>query len=957
MPDAIKNGDFEKGLSGWHVVSGQAFTGQPVSWDSIRANDVEIDGHPRVPLGGDYWHVPYPLAEENTKLVRVSTKFKGTLDSDVFRIELPYLAFRLGGSKTKEVALELRVPVASARIPGFPALDSPDADGFVAVRIQNPSGSDIPTQFSWNLADQRSHKKGLLKSKAKVRLRISGTTKRKLRLVVDKIQLLPKPPPPPHLPLWGWADLHCHPMAQAGFGGLLAGHMHGPVEDLGSCLHDHGWNHSNPLHPMGLALQTGARNDGSLAVPGWAVGEPQPGDQLGFQDWPRFDDLIHIKTHQDWIRRAYDGGQRLMVALVVHNELLASLASQFPPWFLGGQSDRDTVEPQVQMLKEFVEHNKDWCGLAKTPAEARALIEQNKMSFVLGLETDSVNGWVKESDFNHDDGKPRTPKEIRDLIYPYFKYLRDLGIVQINLVHLSDNAFGGMALYEPMSLYNTFQRTGNIVAPEDGYHEADGITPRPADEQISKPVPVLPEALQGVVEGAAQLFGIQLPQGWTTPNPPVGNRNARPMSDAGKMALRVAMQLGMVIDMDHMSEKCTVDAFNIAMSVDETPRHQPYPLIVAHNGARYLSPRPLDDTSAPIPGYRRSPEAWPSEGAKSNTQLGYIVNTGGIFGHGTSVAEERDYPEVNDPPVTNDCPGTTKSFAQGYQYVTDKLSKGPFGPLGVALGTDLNVLLAGLGPRFGPQSASGLAGEIGAINAKWQDDIRKERLDCAEAQDKGVHYSTPLRDWRAHRFPDSGLYYEKSLVPGEDHLMGHLMWQAMALLEVVSNDPQVLEAVSHNPQMKDAAMALAFTNAYLQDLRLDLRVFNMVAGMIKSAPQTAPNISPDYYHAGQLMDDEAVELRLENDNVQAFVPVLRKIRDQWKAMTDKDNNPPLIRYTAGPVRDFDFNLDGLAHYGMLPDMLQDLKNVHLSLDGFFRSAEAYIRVWERCAKVGARIQL
>ena len=30
---------------------------------------------------------------------------------------------------------------------------------------------------------------------------------------------------------------------------------------------------------------------------------------------------------------------------------------------------------------------------------------------------------------------------------------------------------------------------------------------------------------------------------------------------------------------------------------------------------------------------------------------------------------------------------------------------------------------------------------------------------------------------------------------------------------------------------------------------------------------------------------------------------------------------------AGPLRDFDYNLDGLAHYGMLPDMLQDLKNV------------------------------
>jgi hypothetical protein len=949
MPDAIINGDFEKELKGWHVVSGQAFTGQPVSWDSIRANDVEIDGHPRVPLGGDYWHVPYPLAEENTKLVRVSTKFQGVLDSAVFSINLPYLAFRLGGSKTKDVALELRIPVANAGIPGFPALDRPDAGGFVAVRIQNPSGSDIPMQFSWNLADKRSHKKGLLKSKAKVRLRISGTTKRKLRLVVDKIQLLSEPPPPLHLPLWGWADLHCHPMAQAGFGGLLAGHMHGPIEDLGSCLHEHGGNHSSPRHPAGMALQAdllNKGNDGSLAVPGWTVGESQPGDQLGFQSWPRFDDLIHIKTHQDWIRRSYDGGQRLMVALVVHNELLASLASQFPPWFVGGQNDRDTVEPQVQMLKEFVEHNKDWCGLAKTPTQARALIEKNKMAFVLGLETDSVNGWIKESDFYHPDGKTMTSDEIRDMIYPYFKYLRDLGIVQINLVHLTDNAFGGMALYEPMSIYNTFQRTGNIPVPEDGYHEVDGITPRPADEQISKPVPVLPEELQGVVEGAAKLIGIPLPQGWTNPDPPIGNRNVRPMSGAGRVALRVAMQLGMVIDMDHMSEKCTADAFDIAMSIDETPHHQPYPLIVAHNGARYLSPRPLPNTSARIRGFRRNPEAWPSEGAKSNTQLEYIVKTGGIFGHGTAVPDQRDYPEGNYPPVTNDCPGTTKSFAQGYQYVSEKLSKEPLRPLGVALGTDLNVLLGGLGPRFGPLSAHGLIGELTqGEDYDWKEAIRNERLSYAEAQEKGVYYSTPIRDWRTYRFPDSGLYDKYIDKPGKapdvDHVAGHLMWQAMALYKVLLNDPQ-----------------MTLEKARQEDPHLDQRVVNMVVGMgIPGMPILVDPVLADYWRAGLRIDAELATLQAETLVIQDLVSALRKIRKQWNAMTDKDNNPPLIRCTAGPIRDFDFNLDGLAHYGMLPDMLQDLKNVHLSLDGFFRSVEAYIRVWERCDEVGARIQL
>jgi len=47
---------------------------------------------------------------------------------------------------------------------------------------------------------------------------------------------------------------------------------------------------------------------------------------------------------------------------------------------------------------------------------------------------------------------------------------------------------------------------------------------------------------------------------------------------------------------------------------------------------------------------------------------------------------------------------------------------------------------------------------------------------------------------------------------------------------------------------------------------------------------------------------------------------------------------------------YDFNTDGFAHVGLLPDFIQDLKNIGLSpaeLDPLFRSAEAYLEMWER----------
>ena len=47
---------------------------------------------------------------------------------------------------------------------------------------------------------------------------------------------------------------------------------------------------------------------------------------------------------------------------------------------------------------------------------------------------------------------------------------------------------------------------------------------------------------------------------------------------------------------------------------------------------------------------------------------------------------------------------------------------------------------------------------------------------------------------------------------------------------------------------------------------------------------------------------------------------------------------------------FDFNVDGLAHIGLAPDLVADLKMVGLTdadLDPLLRSAEEYIKVWER----------
>ena len=73
--------------------------------------------------------------------------------------------------------------------------------------------------------------------------------------------------------------------------------------------------------------------------------------------------------------------------------------------------------------------------------------------------------------------------------------------------------------------------------------------------------------------------------------------------------------------------------------------------------------------------------------------------------------------------------------------------------------------------------------------------------------------------------------------------------------------------------------------------------------------------------------------------------------DKWQQM--QGDNRPLERLTAGARRDYDINIDGMAHYGMLPDFLQDLRNIGLSaqdLAPLFRSAYDYVQMWEKCVE-------
>ena len=230
-----------------------------------------------------------------------------------------------------------------------------------------------------------------------------------------------------------------------------------------------------------------------------------------------------------------------------------------------------------------------------------------------------------------------------------------------------------MALYDLHFMLNTWARTGQ-------FPDTDPVPPTPdptmTDDDINCRVTVK-SALWTKIEALATSIGWQpLSAAVASPIPPAGDRNRRGLTTAGEEAVLEAMRFGMVIDLDHMSEKSAETAHTIAMK----PMPTPYPLVSAHNGARRMAPRPLAPTAPPSPPalppppapqvtppkseYRRGEHLWPNENSKSAAQLQFIKETGGMFGHGTAAADSRSW-----GPVANDCPGSDKTFAQGFQYV------------------------------------------------------------------------------------------------------------------------------------------------------------------------------------------------------------------------------------------------------------------------------------------------
>ena len=525
--------------------------------------------------------------------------------------------------------------------------------------------------------------------------------------------------PPP--PVWGFADVHVHQFSNLGFGGLVVwGESFTQDDSIETALPWDDWTpghagdvvdgnnnpvgfqacpslipvfpskcvrHSEVLHadcPPGTGVDVlhacngftvhgpGGINDIVNAFSNGSVGHPV-GGYPEFDGWPRFDNVTSQQVYYEWVKRAYDGGLRLMTMLAVNNEVLCKAGNHIAAY---GCADMPAVDRQIQAAKNlqaFVDAKaggagQGWYRIVTTPAQARQAAANNQLAVVLGIEVDTL--------FNCNKNASCSDAHIAERVQHYY----DLGVRHVFPVHLTDNAFGGTALYDDAFAFN------NKIITNDWWSYAASC-PTGVDFHLGTldtiadigGIPIIGNWFSGLLGSLTGLTGGAIP-----PKPPAGpNCNSRDLTHAGETLMNELIDHHMIIDVDHMD----APTFDEAMDIAED---RSYPGISSgHTGIT-----PTGNSGAGR-----------HEGNKTLAQLERIRDVGGLVSvilHQGDRSKIREYKRGGNAVVPFDCGHSDQAWAQVYLYAIDHMNGGAVG-----IGSDFNGLAGEPAPRFSGDACDG----------------------------------------------------------------------------------------------------------------------------------------------------------------------------------------------------------------------------------------------------------
>jgi len=333
-------------------------------------------------------------------------------------------------------------------------------------------------------------------------------------------------------PVSGYADLHSHLMAEHSFGGgWFSGTLEGPMDEaVQRCdgnfpYQTHAATRFGPVSEF-LGADTGwhlgKRRGYDRRQCRYAFGIKVPGTcpEPHFEHWPMWNAIAHQQMWHGWLRQAHQGGLRIMVVSLAESNFLCQSTPQGTQRY--DCDEMASVRRQLTQLQGFVSRNSGWVGVATSPAQARALIQQGKLALVLAVE---VTQLFPSGDF-----------------VVQLDELWRLGIRSVQVVHHADNRFGGAV---PISQLMTAASMVETLSGGADVTRINDIVCRNSTGSTGK------------CDGDAVL-------------------NERGLTTEGGTLVRAMMDRGMLVDVAHLSRKSFVNAYQIAQQRGN------YPLLYSH---------------------------------------------------------------------------------------------------------------------------------------------------------------------------------------------------------------------------------------------------------------------------------------------------------------------------------------------------------------------------------------
>jgi microsomal dipeptidase-like Zn-dependent dipeptidase len=341
-------------------------------------------------------------------------------------------------------------------------------------------------------------------------------------------------------------------------GGLVEGHMHWMAYDYFGGRFRCG----RPWHPYGIAhaLPDCAGNEGpqGTAAPVQnTLNYGNPGQAHSTEGYPALpnqskDNLTYEGMYYRWVERVWKAGLRLMVMGVNENRVLCELQANRTE----SCNEMDTMRRGFRAIRELQDYvdaqaggpGKGFFQVVTDPFEAREVINEGRMAVVLEIETSEpfdCRGWEQVT-----CDKAQIDRQLDEM--------HRMGVRSSLLLNKFDNPLSGVRFDSGAASY--LINAGNKQSAGSFWSARTCKDGELTDNRID-----IGEPNSGAAANSL-LTTLGMPGGTFPAYPPAPHCNTRGLTELGRHVIRRMMQLGWIVNPDHMSQAAVDDTLTLLES-------------------------------------------------------------------------------------------------------------------------------------------------------------------------------------------------------------------------------------------------------------------------------------------------------------------------------------------------------------------------------------------------------